>query len=190
MLKILTEKLSGFSLIEILLTLPSNQVFSVIFRFFSASSSEVKTDQEVGEVSRSLFVSILPSEEHFRLLFSIFKCLIFFCRVRMKIYDLIVENLILLFFLAGVATLFFFRFINQNSRWWCFDILIFFIFGTITKLIAGCFVIVFLVAGVIGAWFLWVLIIWIIGYLVSYVAPIIMMTFFLASRHLAFLTFM
>ena len=33
MLKILTEKVSGFSHIEILLKLPSNQVFSVIFRF-------------------------------------------------------------------------------------------------------------------------------------------------------------
>ena len=81
----------------------------------------------------------------------------------MKIYDLIVENLILLFFFAWSSCTVCFRFINQNSRWWCFNILIFFIFGTITKLIACCFVIVFLVAGIIGAWFLWVVIIWLFG---------------------------
>ena len=106
----------------------------------------------------------------------------------MKIYDLIVEKLILSFFFAWSSCTKCFRFINQNSRWWCFDIISFNIFAAITIVIACCFVIVFLVAGFIGAWFLWGLIIGIIGFLVSYVAPIIVMTFFLASRDLAFLT--
>ena len=73
----------------------------------------------------------------------------------MKIYDLIVENLILSFFFAWSSCTNCFRFINQNSRWWCFDIISFNIFAAITIVIVCCFVIVFLVAGFIGAWFLW-----------------------------------
>ena len=41
----------------------------------------------------------------------------------MKIYDLIVENLILLFFFTWSCYTVCFRFIYQNSRWLCFDFL-------------------------------------------------------------------
>ena len=66
MLKMLTEKNIWFF---------AHRNFAKIFRptkSFPGHFFRVKTDQEVGEVSRSLFVSILPSEEHFHLLFSIF----------------------------------------------------------------------------------------------------------------------
>ena len=115
MLKILTAKISGFSHIEILLKLPSKQFFSVILLFLNFILDpffRVKTDQEVGRVSRSLFVSIYPSEEHFCLLFLIFNLSFFLLQSKNEIYDLIVENLILLFFFAWSCCTVCFRFIN------------------------------------------------------------------------------
>ena len=53
----------------------------------------------------------------------------------MKIYDLIVENVNLLFFLAWSCCTVCFNFINKNSRWWCIDILFFDVLTAITKLV-------------------------------------------------------
>ena len=73
----------------------------------------VETDQEIGEISCSRFLSIFQSEKHFRLFFfSDFLFVFFFARIRMKIYNLVVENLILLFFFAWSCCTVCFRFNN------------------------------------------------------------------------------
>ena len=94
----------------------------------------------------SFFVAILSSEVHLRLLFSIISLSFLLGKVRMKTYDLIVENLILCFLSLGVAALFVLESLTKtlDGGWWCFDILSFDNFAAIRRLIACCFVIVFL----------------------------------------------
>ena len=53
------------------------------------------------------------------------------------------KNVNLLFFFAWSCCTVCLRFINENSRRWCFDILTFDIFAILTNFIACCFIIVF-----------------------------------------------
>ena len=83
-----------------LLKVPSTKSSLEFLNLILGPCFRVKTDQEVGEVSRSLFVSILPSVEQFRLFFSIFKLSFFLWQSKTGNLQPIVENLVLLFFFA------------------------------------------------------------------------------------------